>query len=149
MELNFKPLGAVESVDEIPENAKLLIEDNGKIRRAPAVLNNNGEKVFVYDATYLWDNSRKELPYEEAVELLKEFKNNDVIVFKINAGGSACGSGTLSMWEVSSEYGDDDKTIISEDFQGIIPLYYTYFFMVLLRINHETKEAILAIEGTR
>jgi hypothetical protein len=80
MELNFKPLGEVELLEEVPKNAKLLVETGGKVKRAPAKLGGN---IFVYDAFELYEKGEIEVPIEVAKELIEQIKLSDALAFRM------------------------------------------------------------------
>ncbi len=89
--MNFQKLGEVELLKEVPKDANLFVEYEGKVKRAPAKLGSGEGKVASFDILPLLMNldSSSEIPMvycslEEAYEYINKVKESDGVTLYAN-----------------------------------------------------------------
>ena len=100
--MNFQKLGEVELLKEVPKNANLFVEYEGKVKRAPAKLGCGEGKVASFDMLPLLMNldSSSEIPMvecslEEAYGYINKIKESDVVSLYANIPEEMIESGAL------------------------------------------------------
>lgn len=119
MNYEFKKLGEVEALNEVPENATVLAEVDGAIKRIPGNGLGGGNTLvitssdFVNAASGVTTTYTANMTLDEAIAAFYEGKIGNGIIYSISESGEPGRLTIIALIDASSQFGVSCLLIIS------------------------------------